>query len=103
MKKMFLSALACVAFAGSTFASNEIVNENMYLNDEVDTNVLKENSGIHYKYTCNVSIYYTDAWGREQVYTETKYFYFVTSLEGGGMCHSHANTVAQRFRTLSPN
>lgn len=27
MRKMFLSALACVAFAGSAFASNEIVVE----------------------------------------------------------------------------
>lgn len=26
MRKVFLSALACVAFAGSSFASNEIVN-----------------------------------------------------------------------------
>lgn len=27
MKKLLFSALACVAFAGSSFASNEVVNE----------------------------------------------------------------------------
>ena len=100
---MFLSALACVAFTGSAFASNEVVDENTYLNHESDTDEAKDNSGIVYKFTCNVSIYYTDFFGNQQVYTETKYFYFVTPLEGGGMCHSHANAVAQRFKTLSPN
>ena len=29
MKKVFFSALACVAFAGSAFASNEVVNDSM--------------------------------------------------------------------------
>lgn len=103
MRKLLLSALACVAFAGSAFASNEVIDENTYLNQESDTDESKDDSGIQYKYTCNVSIYYTDFWGREQVYTETKYFYFVSSMEGWSMCNNHANAVAQRFRTLSPN
>lgn len=44
MKKLLFSALACVAFAGSAFASNEIVNEeNMSLNTVKDEIV--ESSG----------------------------------------------------------
>jgi len=41
MKKLVFSALACVAFAGSSFASNEIVkdeskNQSVEINDKVE-------------------------------------------------------------------
>ncbi|GEM52725.1 hypothetical protein EB1_25150 [Empedobacter brevis NBRC 14943 = ATCC 43319] len=38
MKKLFFSALACVVFAGSAFASNEVVSEN----SQISENLLKK-------------------------------------------------------------
>ncbi|QHC84746.1 hypothetical protein AS589_08085 [Empedobacter brevis] len=34
MKKLFFSALACVAFAGSTFASNEVELKDLFSNED---------------------------------------------------------------------
>lgn len=38
MKKLLFSAMACIAFAGSAFASNEVVNENHHLENEISEN-----------------------------------------------------------------
>ena len=93
---MFLSVLACAAFTGSAFASNEVVEvENLYSNDGLYTNFSKEDTDIHIKYTCNISIYYTDIYANERPLHQTKYFYFVSTLQGAGMCLNHANSVAQ--------
>jgi len=38
MKKLFFSAMACIAFAGSAFASNEVVSENQLSVSEISEN-----------------------------------------------------------------
>ena len=53
MKKMLFSALACVAFAGSAFASNEIVLEN-----EIQDNKVEKNNQTDFYYDpCIVEIW----------------------------------------------
>ncbi|WCM42527.1 hypothetical protein MG290_02310 [Flavobacterium sp. CBA20B-1] len=42
MKKMFLSALACVAFAESSFASNEVVKKNILTITEESNSILDD-------------------------------------------------------------
>ena len=103
---MIFSAIAMMVFAGSAFASNEIVNESLDVVNEsviVTNDGLEDNTGIIYKFTCNVSIHYIDFWGNEQVHKETKYFYFVPPLEGAAKCHQHADTVEQNVIALNPS
>lgn len=102
MKKLVFSALACVAFAGSAFASNE-VSRDIYVNDDINTNDLKERWGIHHRYTCNVTIYYIDDYGNERVAYHTKYFYFVSTLQGAANCHNHADALAKTYENLFTN
>ena len=52
MKKVFFSALACVAFAGSAFASNEVVENNMEIEDSVTST-----DKVEFAKTCLVNIY----------------------------------------------
>lgn len=66
MRKMFLSALACVAFAGSSFASNEVVNINKSSSEE-DVPSL----GI-----CRVWI---DLYDQKGNYLGTEYYWTATS------------------------
>lgn len=62
MRKLLFSALACVAFAGSSFASNEVVNLN---------NSAFEGLGI-----CRVWI---DLYDQNGNYLGTEYFWTATS------------------------
>lgn len=63
---MFLSALACVAFAGSSFASNEVVNINKSSSEEDVTSL-----GI-----CRVWI---DLYDQNGNYLGTEYYWTATS------------------------
>jgi|SRR5690606_7162801 len=57
MKKLFFSAVACIAFAGSAFASNEVVNEN-----EVNSSIEEFNTN------CSLTVtYYSN--GKLRIHT----------------------------------
>ncbi len=100
MRKMFLSALACVAFAGSSFASNEIIyKENNSLlnnnsNDKQDSQEsfkLNLENGISLTVTkvysglgdCSWVIIFTDSRGRI-VNMQISPVYGDTTFEGCG-------------------
>ncbi len=56
MRKMFLSALACVAFAGNGFASNEVVLENLPTEAIVEDDAVCTN-WVTYQTTCGKVFY----------------------------------------------
>lgn len=64
MKKLVFSALACVAFAGSAFASNEVVVEKQELKSEksVELEIVESNEK-----PCNFRVTGRDAYGRSFV------------------------------------
>ena len=66
MRKMFLSALACVAFAGSSFASNEIVNKEIISDDksQVENSVEIISTAEADKKPCKFRIKGKDVYGR---------------------------------------
>lgn len=57
MKKLFFSAMACIAFAGSAFASNEVFLDNKVINN------INEDSVIFFD-NCNVKISYRNSKGQ---------------------------------------
>ena len=69
MKKLFFSAMACIAFAGSTFASNEVVKEVKLL--EVETKNSPDKVEFE-PFNCKVTIsYYEDGILKSQTYYST--------------------------------
>jgi hypothetical protein len=63
MKKLMFSALACVAFAFSGFASNEVVKEEKVLdgNNSIETEITVSNTKedkVEFAKTCYYDIYY---------------------------------------------
>ena len=68
MKKLMFSALACIAFAFSGFASNEVVNETsdakISENIAIEKDSVIDNNSEASTGDCNVRIVATDAYGR---------------------------------------
>lgn len=68
MKKLFFSAMACIAFAGSAFASNEVVTEDklstLQYFDLVDI--------IEFESSCTVTFTYIDAEGEPGIISFTR-------------------------------
>lgn len=88
MKKLFFSAIACIAFAGSAFASNEVVSEN-------------EVNGTPYipvrTYYCTVHVQFPDGNGGYYTKTFTETYYFVTKLQGDAKCNVFSNSIALKY------
>lgn len=59
MKKFLFSALACVAFAGSSFASNEVINDTKY----VSTTVEKADDKPDFNKSCKIAVKVKDRFG----------------------------------------
>ena len=59
MRKVFLSALACVAFAGSSFASNEVVKDDNCMAITKETT----NEQVEFNKPCKIEVRVRDRYG----------------------------------------
>ncbi|HLV15043.1 MAG TPA: hypothetical protein VKY41_07680 [Xanthomarina sp.] len=106
MRKLVFSAIACVAFAGSSLASNEAhVNNNYFYNDNVESNsytnhsmeeVLRfYNTNAAY-YPCQFSISVISPDG------ELLEFHWVIGREGGEPCLNRLVADAAMLQGMFP-
>ena len=106
MRKLFFSALACVAFAGSGFASNEVV-ENIILEEPLNIETGSANSfdePVYRTFNCTVNVVVDDGKGGTITYTHQRTYYFVTYTQGTNMCVDYRNTMHAYYSLiLSPN
>ncbi len=81
MKKLLFSALACVAFAGSSFAANEIVVENQHEIEVKEGFLIKNNytfESVNSTNNCFVRVDVYDSRGR---FVRSHYFSTTTTSE----------------------
>ena len=91
MKKMFFSAIAMIAFAGSTFASNEVVKE-VDVNNNVTIECLDSENIIEEDFVpCSVSVgYYING----RYVTDT----FHSEVANGSGCADFLNDIVKGLK-----
>ncbi|WLD23146.1 hypothetical protein NU10_10565 [Flavobacterium dauae] len=94
MRKFVLSALACVAFAGSGFASNEVVEKDVLTITE-ESNSILDNFEFA-EYPCQFGITVATPAG------EFLDAYIVVGREGGTPCVNSIAEEIHRMRELYP-
>lgn len=90
MKKLLFSAMACIAFAGSAFASNEVVDSTINQDEYLRTIEKLNNSSDDQTIYCTVIIDYRIN-GRSYSYTAH------SMVENGQGCSSFADLVANEL------
>lgn len=103
MKKLMFSALACVAFAFSGFASNEVVNEekvsneNIVIETKTDVNEIKITVDSNFRVTgnCNYTLTRTFRGFDGKYYTQSKSY--TTDAKSATDCAAIANNHATRI------
>jgi len=101
MKKMMFSALACVAFAFSGFASNEVVETNKITSD-LDVEIVEQPVAdpIVGVYTCTVNVEFPDGKGGSITLTHEQKYYLVKESVGNSNCASFVNSVSERYKNV---
>ena len=97
MRKFAFSALACVAFAGSSFASNEIVENSIFLDNEFS--IENKNSELldeDFK-PCQVEFWIYDADGGV-----VDYIHRITDTPTKGDCYTFAGTIMREYELAFP-
>ncbi len=102
MKKMMFSALACVAFAFSGFASNEVQDVNHLEIDKFQSIEHDDEIDPVYKVVCTVHVHLTDWFGNDYTIIESKTFWFVSEIEGNLKCDAFAGEMAKKHNVSGP-
>lgn len=101
MKKLLFSALASVAFAGSGFASNEIVESSIFLNNEFSVETA-EKSGLNFLgeefAPCQVEFWVFDSDGGFVDYVHT-----YIDVETAGECEIFGLGVLEGYTAAFPD
>lgn len=94
MKKFLFSTLACVAFAGSSFASNEVVEKDVLTITEESNNILDNFEFAEYPCQFGISVVGPDG--------EFLDAYIGRGREAGAPCVSFIEKEINRMRELYP-
>lgn len=95
MKKMFLSALACVAFAGSAFASNEVIESIDCTNVEFLLDLEKTDIIENSMKKCVVEVNTRDNWGN--ITTIVYSTWYPNNAGGDFSCYNYAVGIQRQY------